>query len=1087
MKYLTPLAVLVSLFGLSFQTQIAQESGRASSDAPAIAANILRQPALSPDGATLAFVYDGDIWSVATKGGVARRLTVTEDNEGDPQFSPDGKWLAFRSVRYGNDDLFVMPGDGGKARRLTFADSQDTPECWLPDSSGVIFSSYRRENSRDLWVVRMEGGEPWPITGGGLGVHEYDASISPDGKRLVYCNSGGNPARRRGYHGHADGDIWICDFDGVQTNNHKRLTENESHDAYPVFMDNKRIAYVTFAGDKGSNRIGDLAFVGVDGKALPRAGEQRELDPRELAVGGMNMAFTSGNYGGWNLHVWEMGNRHPFRVTTPEISLNTDVRRADVRVNNLTSAEEFALSPDGKKIAFVAGGDVFVMPADADAVPLQVTDTVEEECSIVWAHNNTELYFLERMLGVLRGADFSGLADGSGWKNIHLQNGHGPLSNLHMDSLGRLWGVENEETIEVVYNDPSWEGKRPDVMTAEIKGNFHGWTLGEGNFSVSSDGQWVLYEQPNPNYDDHVLLANALTGETHPISHLFGSAAYPRFSGDGKRVVFVNNQEGDYDVWQIELTREDQEFKEDKLGKLFKKKEPRPEGGGDDKKKEGETGDEEPKPGVLIHLDGIKDRIKRLTTLDGHEFYPVALKDGKTTIFIGNSQGQANIWKLTNDPDKGPDLKQLTQSKTGKSQLTISADEKTLWWLDGGKITSMAIGGGKTETYNFRVEQRRLRTELREAAFDEAVWVMDNYYYDREHHGINWNATAKRYRSALASVSTGDEYDAVMDELLGELNSSHQGYYGVDERTDRFSESTGCMGLLFDPVALSKGEWIIKEVVKGGPCDVPESGPGAGNLLKAVNGTLLQQGVNLSQLLVSTTGKRTVLTCFNGDGEWDVAVKPISRGTEYGLFYTRWVEYQRALVDKHSDGRLGYVHIQAMNDGSLREFKHELGDEMLGKDGVVIDVRYNGGGNTAVDVLEILIKRPWLLRQWGGLERVSENIYRSVALEKPSILLINQASFSNAEIMAEGFRKLEIGKIVGVDTAGGVIGTGSYGLIDGSRMRLPSSGAYTTEGENLELVGRKPDFFVENHPEELDKGIDRQTEAAVKELLKQID
>lgn len=1082
MKYMTPLAAIALLFGLSFNAQVAQDLARANDNEPPIAANILRQPALSPDGATLAFVFDGDIWSVPTAGGTARRLTVTEDNEGDPQFSPDGKWLAFRSVRYGNDDVFVMPSEGGKARRLTFADAQDTPECWLPDSSGIIFSSARREYSRDLWVVRTDGGEPWPITGGGFGVHEYDANISPDGKRVVYCNRGGNPARRRGYHGHADGDIWVCDFDGTQTKNHKRLTENESHDAYPVFLTDKRIAYVTFAGEKGSNRVGDLAFVGVDGKQLSRAAEQQVLDPRELTSARGKLAFTSGNYGGWNLYVWEMGSRHPFMIKVPEIKLNTDSRRADVRINNLTSADEFTVSPDGKKIAFVAGGDVFVMPADDNAVPYQVTNTVGEECSPVWSPDSNHIAFTTRMHGVVSAMDLRPLAEGEPPVALGYRDVPNGVSNLHMDGYGRLWGAVAEESIQVVLDGVDWGGgKRPDVLTQQIKGNFHGWTLGEGNFSISPDNEWALFEQANPNYDDHVILAHTVTGEAHAISHLFGSASHPRFSSDGKRVVFINNQEGDYDVWQIDLTLEDQEFKEDDLGKLFKKEEKK------EKKEEDNEGEEEPKPGVQVDLDGVKDRIKRLTTLDGHEFYPVALKDGETTLFIGNSQGQANIWKLTNDPDKGPSLKQLTQSKTGKSRLALSADEKTLWWLDGGKITSMGVGGGKTTTYGFRIEQRRLRTELREAAFDEAVRVMEDYYYDREHHGINWGTTAKRYRKALASVSTGDEYDAVMDELLGELNSSHQGYTGFDERTDRFRENTGCLGLLFDPVALSQGEWIIREVVKGGPCDQPEGAPAAGNLLKAVNGKLLGPKVNLSELLISTTGKKTVLTYFNGDGEWEQAVKPISRGSEYGLFYARWVEHQRDLVDKHSDGRLGYVHIRAMNDSSLRNFKHELGDEMLGKDGVVIDVRYNGGGRTAVDVLEILIKRPWLMRQWGGLHRVSENIYRSVALEKPSILMINQASFSNAEILAEGFRKLEIGQIVGVDTAGGVIGTGSYNLLDGSRMRLPSSGAYTVEGENLELVGRKPDVFIENTPEELDRGIDRQTEAAVKALLRQID
>ena len=298
------------------------------------------------------------------------------------------------------------------------------------------------------------------------------------------------------------------------------------------------------------------------------------------------------------------------------------------------------------------------------------------------------------------------------------------------------------------------------------------------------------------------------------------------------------------------------------------------------------------------------------------------------------------------DPDKGPDLKQLTQSRSSKAGLSLSPDEKSLWWLDGGHITSMGVGGGKTTTYNFRVVQRRETSTVRAAAFDEATWVMGSYFYDSEHHGIDWQGTARRYRQALDSVSTGDEYGALCNELFGELNSSHQGFYASDSRTDRYSESTGCLGLMFDPGKLSEGMYQLTEVLKDGPCDLPEGKPEPGAILMAVNGRLLERGDNLAALLVDTVGKKTVLTWTASEttsSTWDQPVKPVSRATTYGLYYERWVQQQRDMVERLSKGRLGYVHIQAMDGPSLAHFKHELGDEMLGKEGVVIDVRYNGG------------------------------------------------------------------------------------------------------------------------------------------------
>lgn len=1091
MKYVTALAGLVLLAALIVPTEttVAQDT----TALPEVAPHILRQPALSPDGKTLAFVHDGDIWVVNAEGGTARRLTVSVDNDADPLFSPDGMQIAFRSRRYGNDDVFVMPAEGGVAKRLTYSDAWDYPHAWLADSSGIVFSSYRKENGRDLYVVRTEGGEPWRITGGGLGMHEYHAQVSPDGKHIAYVNRGGDPARRRAYHGTANGEIWLCDFDGVTTSNHRRITSNRSHDAFPVWVGARELLWTTFeAPNGGSRHTATLSGAHID-EPSRRNWFKVGTDPKELTYAAGKVVFSSGNYGGWHLYSWDMKGK----PRALDIRLNTDRRMPRARESNLTNAGEFALSPDGKKIAFIAGGDVFVMPAKPDAAAVQITDTVHEEKGIAWGPDSEKLVWVHGVTGQPTVYDltlhFAGepqppeiqLYTNAAWPTV--------------DKKGRVWAIVDEERIDAIRSVKD----EPLAGIASIEGNFHGYAIGSptwARFDVSPHGDWVLFQQPNENYDNRVVLGNTKTGKSALISHLFGSVSHVRFSADGKRVVFINNQEGDYDIWKIDLVPEEPRFKESEVEELFKKDD-KPEKQDDDageeddeeskedsKEKESDEADKE--QGLEIVFDGIKHRTERITSLDGHEFSPVALSDGKTYCFIGNVQGQANIWKLELDPFKGPNLNQLTRSRSSKSQLTLSPDEKTLWWLDGGTITSMSVKGGNTKSYSFRVVQRRKRDELRRAAFQEAVHVMDRYYYDREHHGLNWRETSTRYEQALNSIRTGDEYDALMDELLGELNSSHQGYTASDPRGPGVSDTTGYLGLIFDQRELSQGRYRVVEVLKKGPSDLAEGTPQPGEYLVSINGERLGGHKVIAQHLLNTVGKKTRLGLAGAHDqaqEREVAVKPVRRQETYSLWYDRWVEWQRDIVRRHSDGRLGYVHIQAMNDSSLRRFKQELGDDMLGKDGVVIDVRFNGGGRTAVDVLEILIKEPWLKRQRAGLDPVSENIYRSVALEKPSILLINEASFSNAEILAEGFRRLNIGQIVGVDTAGGVIGTGRYTLVDGSTMRLPSTGAFTVDMENLELKGREPDHYVENHPEELEQGIDRQTEKAVKELLKQLD
>lgn len=1082
------LAALAVVLCLSFHSPApqAQPNTRPEPLLPQVAQRILRQPALSPDGKSLAFVHDGDIWLVPATGGDARRLTITVDNDGDPVFSPDGKWLAFRSRRYGSDDVFVMPAQGGPASRLTFSDAAEAPCCWLPDSSGVVFMAALRDAGRDLWVVRTDASEPWPITGGGFGAHESSASISPDGRHIVYVNRGNDPMRNRGYQGTANGDIWICDFDGRQTSNHRALTSNRSHDAWPVFADNETVVFSSCAASaRATSRVARLAAVNTRGEEIRGWGGDAALDPREISINGGRIAFATGNYGGWRLHVSEFGKRPPVRVSMPDIRLHSDVRSADLRVSRLTAASEYQVSPDGKKLAFVAGGDLFVMPTEEGGVPRQVTDTPEREKDVQWKPDSKSLVFTRR-----NQIEFFDLV-----ANQPVVLGRIPppftASRPAYVAEDRLLVVAGEKAIQDWHENPK----------VRIEGYFHGANMGAGRlFDVSPDGKWIVYVQPNEIYDQQLWVAQVETGEKRQLTRLFGGCASASFTRDGKRIVLANEEIDDnYDIWVIDLQKPPVEFKEDKLDKLFKK---------DDKaaaekppaEKPAEGEDETPKPQparstaprkppeTKIDFEDIALRTRRVTSLEGNEFAPVCVDDGKTYYFVAGVQGQSNLWKLTLDPDKGPDLKQVTQSRTRKSDLRLSPDEKSLWFLDAGVISCMNLASSKVTTYGFSIEQRRDRKALRDAAFDEAAWVMGDYFYDSGHHGIDWAATSARYRQALDATSTGDEFGALVNEMLGELSSSHQGFGAQDDRSDGLSETTGCLGARFDPQALARGEYLITDVLKGGPLDVPE-GPAAGIKLVGINGRSLGPGNTLAQALTGTIGRKTTLHLndkFQFDGSREFAVKPVSRGQEGRLYYDRWVEWQRAMVARLSGGRLGYVHIRNMDVPSLQEFIHQLGDDLLGKEGVVIDVRFNGGGHTAVDVLEILIKKPWLIRQARGLHKVSENAYRSITLEKPSILMINQDSFSNAEILAEGFRRLKIGSIVGVDTAGGVIGTGGFTLIDGSSLRLPGTGAWAIDGENLEQNGRKPDIFVDNNINDLDQGIDKQTELTVKTLLDQL-
>ncbi|MCL4729456.1 MAG: PD40 domain-containing protein, partial [Planctomycetes bacterium] len=617
-RTLAAVAALLALAAYQPVVPSAQPAPRTEPELPPVAERILRQPALSPDGKTLAFVHDGDIWSVPAAGGEARRLTITVDNDGDPMFSPDGRHLAFRSRRHGSDDVFIMPAAGGPATRLTFSDAAEIPCCWLPDSSGVIFMAVLRDGARDLWVVRTDASEPWPITGGGYGSHEAWASISPNGRQIVYVNRAGDPMRTRGYNGSANGDLWLCDFDGVTTSNHRALTSNRSHDSWPVFADNDTILYSSCAaGPKTTSRVARLAAINTRGEEVRGWGGEAMLDPREIAVGGGKLAFATGNYGGWRLHVGELGKRPPARVSMPEIRINSDVRTAEVRATRLSAASEYEVSPDGKKLAFVSGGDVFIMPTEEGGVPRQLTDTPWREKDVTWSPDSTTVYFTHfeqnrPWLGAVRATDNQPLRfDGSF-----------PFTTASRARMvgDQLWCVADEKAL-MPFQAP---------RERQVSGYFHGAHLGSGKaFEVSPDGKWILYSQPNELYDWQLWVAELETGQTRQLTRQFGSCGGFSFTRDGKRVVFTNNEiEKNQDVWVIDLQKPPVEFREDKLDKLFKKDGDKPA----EPKETPETGEgETPKPAqprtaaprkppqTRIDFEDIGRRTRRITTLEGSE------------------------------------------------------------------------------------------------------------------------------------------------------------------------------------------------------------------------------------------------------------------------------------------------------------------------------------------------------------------------------------------------------------------------------------------------------------------------------------
>lgn len=1059
----------------------------------AVTPSLPRHPAPSPDGRRIAFSWQGDLFIAPSTGGSAQRLTSNPAYDHHPRWLPDGKGLLFSSDREGGDDLFVIELAGAPPRRLTFHEAADMAQGIL--GSDAVFLSRRHVAwDRQTAVYRV------PLSGGteklAVPFLALEAVPSPDGRRLALVR-GSTPADRRHYRGSANRDIWLLDLTSMALD---RLTRTEWDEDGVSWAGNDALVYRSDEGtpDRRLVRM-DLASRNV--KVLAAHPGQDVRAPMASADGCI-VAYEL-----WDA-IWVVpadGSAIPHRL---EMDVPADDQEPALQREVLHGeAEETAVSPDGTQVALVLRGDVWVvsrrsreLSGMAEPLAVRVTDTPGRERDVAWSPDGHTLVYASDRNGQLDiwAARPAGREDGnfvrsSSFKETRLTETPGDefLPRFSPDGKKLAW-VPGKGGLTVA----DAEGKNPHCLFTHWERTPYAW---------SPDSRWIAFSRLNSDYNRDIFVIPSEGGAEINVTRHPGVDDHPSWSPDGRMLVWSTNRHGgSLDLWATYLTRADWARTPEEWIELFedegREKTGAKEAGKADQTGGSGTSSEEgrsekpekparsrsvPRP-VVLEAEGIFERSRPLTTLPGDETESVITSDGRMVIFVAAPDGERDLYRIRRD---GKELRRLTTGGVSPSQLSLSKDGKTIFYRSGkGLPASVDLEGKAGDPVSFTARFSVSHAAWRAQVFDEAWRELDRWFADPAFHGENWKDLHDRYRSVALAATARRDYDDVINLMLGELNASHMGFR-PPARGERVR--TGDPGLELEPDSSGRGIRVT-EVLADTPASRPDADFRAGDRILAVDGRDLTDRDNFWEFLSDRSGRRTSFIVEREGKERTVTLSPLHPEAVMTARYRTWVKQRRALVDRWSGGKLGYIHIQGMDILSLEDFERDLCAAAEGRQGLLIDVRNNGGGWTCDHLMAILTVRrhAWTLPRDGDPSARGYPADRLplAAWTRPAAVLCDEASYSNAEIFSWAFKTLGRGSLIGMPTFGAVMSTDPAILVDGSTVRLPSRRWFVAgSGIEEENHGCPPDVVVEQPPaEDCSSGLDTQLQRAVEVLVSQL-
>jgi C-terminal processing protease CtpA/Prc/Tol biopolymer transport system component len=1028
----------------------------------ALEPHFMQQPAISPDGTTICFSYMSDLWTVPFDGGEAKRLTVSKGNDRYPFFSPDGKTIAFNSNREGFRGVYLIPAEGGVA------------ECickegvflvdWFSNGKKLLATEYELPNGWNFMEVPLDGSHPTLITEIGNSL----AQLTPDNKKIIYSSRGDDTRER--YKGSVSGQIWEYD---IKNKSYTQLTDAEYTEKYPVCSYvNDRIYFVGADFVKDNRAVFQIYF--AEGKDFSHPQKLTNFDywsATQLSIARQNDNMVFKRFD----ELWSY-NAASGKFKKIPIEIKQDFLESfEITEKYINQVTDFSVSSNGKMVAFTYKFDLFAMPEKGGEVK-QLTNDQKGIESIAIADDDQTIYFTSYEMGNIQLyktniKEPNKIQELSWFKNKYVQD------IRFEEDMGLFVQYSDEKARNQIALVDKEDDKVQELITDQVV---------RSQFSVSPDKKYALYFVLTPGTWDEILyLYNFETKEKTSLYPYHGNMHSPMWGEQGAYVFFNRNQDicrmelhakedfWDYkDYWEDILNPKDEDEEEKDKDKKSKD---------EDKDADKEDDEKDADEDVIIAID-LEDIHRRVSVIASKQGYNSLIATDKDSTLYYINRSDDDVYTLRKVDYEGKKDEEITTFISRPRHMIYNEENNCFYCIESETLKKITTSG-TMETLENEFEYKYNKLALNKSVFEQAWKAFQRGFYDPDMHDINWDKAFKKYYPYMEYAYSPEIMDEIYSEMMGEVNASHTGFYARnDNPVPQHNVAYG--GFVLDYKDIPKKGIKFKKIYRKSKLNKPYNIK-PGEVLLEVDGVEITDKTPITPLFFNKIDEKITMKVQTPDSIATVEFKGLSWWQNRMMNYDTWVEERKGIVNELTEGKVGYAHIRHMGWSSYEDFVQDVFANNWQKDALIIDVRNNPGGWIHDWLIELLTKEPYAFTT-NRVFNVEKQPFPAETWTRPTILLINQNSFSDAEIFPNIYKHFGLGKVIGMPTSGSVIGTGHVSFMDGSSMRMPGTGWYTADDINMEGTGAKPDIYLDITNEQKIADDDVQLKKAIEEILKEL-